>query len=174
MDKANVERLRLLLKGHQGIVEEKRVHPEAAQQQNVGFRASFNAVVRASILPVLDEVKDMLVGRVESAAIFHGLTAAGLKVKLDRWEDFERSLLFFGDPGTRSVRITHDGVGFGLLSQKLELAQVRPEVVEEEAMKFLKRLFGEERLRHPASEIPARRRPPYSPYAIPDSELVRV
>lgn len=150
MDKANIERLKQLLRGHEEIREEKRSHPETSQRQNGGFRETFSALVRSTILPVLSEVKDLMVGKVESAAIFHQLTAAGFKVKLDRFEDFERTLLFFGDPGTRMVRITHDGVGFGLLTRKIEISQVTPEIVEEEAMKFLKRVFGEEQLRRPS------------------------
>jgi hypothetical protein len=58
------------------------------------------------------------------------------------------------------VRITHEGVGFGLLSQKLPVSQITPEMVEEEAMKFLKRLFGQEQLRRP---IPAPRLPGVEP-----------
>jgi hypothetical protein len=106
-------------------------------------------VVRSTIVPVLEEIKNVMVGRVESASIFHRSTAAGLKIKLDRWEDYERSLLFFGDDSTQVVRITHEGVGFGLLSQKLPVSQITSEMVEEEAMKFLKRLFGQEQLRRP-------------------------
>jgi hypothetical protein len=174
VDKANVERLKLLLKGHEEILEEKRVHPEAVQRQNVGFRESFNAVVRATIMPVLEEVKDVMVGKIDSASIFHRLTAAGLKVKLDRWEDFERSLLFFGDPGTRMVRITHEGVGFGLLTKKVDLAQVTREMVEDEAMKFLKRVFGDEQLRRPLILTPPRRRPASLYDAAMDPELVRL
>ena len=174
MDKANVERLKLLLKGHEEILEVKRIHPEAVKRQNVGFRKSFIAVVRSTIMPVLEEVKDLMVGKVESASIFHRLTAAGLKVKLDRWEDFERSLLFFGDPGTRMIRITHEGVGFGLLTKKVDLAQVTRELVEEEAMKFLKRVFGDEQLRRPLMLAPPRRRLA-SPYDVTtDPELVRL
>ncbi|HZF10759.1 MAG TPA: hypothetical protein VFE33_18375 [Thermoanaerobaculia bacterium] len=175
MDKANVERLRILLKGHEEILEAKRIHPEAVQRQNEGFRESFNAVVRSTILPVLEEIKDLMVGKVESAAIFHRLTAAGLKVKLDRWEDFERSLLFCGDPGSRMIRITHEGVGFGLLSKKVDLAQITPALVEEEAMKFLKRVFGDEQLRRPIPVGPPPRRRPVSTYDFAaDPELVRV
>jgi hypothetical protein len=174
VDKANVDRLRLLLKGHEEILEEKRIHPEAVQRQNVAFRESFNAVVRSTIMPVLEEIKDIMVGKVESASIFHRLTAAGLKVKLDRWEDFERSLLFFGDPGTRMVRITHEGVGFGLLTKKVDLAQVTRELVEEEAMKFLKRVFGDEQLRRPLTLGPPRRRPASVYDAAGDSEFVRL
>jgi len=174
VDKTNVERLRLLLKGHEEILEAKRIHPEAVQRQNGAFRESFNAVVRSTIMPVLEEIKDLMVGKVESASIFHRLTAAGLKVKLDRWEDFERSLLFCGDPGTRMVRITHEGVGFGLLSKKVDLAQITPELVEEEAMKFLKRVFGDEQLRRPLPIGPPRRRPAAAYDFASDPELVRV
>jgi hypothetical protein len=169
------------LKGHEEIREDKRSHPETAQRQNGGFRETFNALVRSTILPVLTEVKDLMVGKVESAAIFHQLTAAGFKVKLDRWEDFERTLLFFGDPGTRLVRITHEGVGFGLLTKKVEISQVTPELVEEEAMKFLKRVFGDEQLRRPlhaggaggVGEAGGGRRRPVA-YDVGDRELVRL
>jgi hypothetical protein len=133
--------------------------------------------VRSTVVPALSEVKDVLVGRVESAAIFHGPSTAGLKVKLDRWEDHERSLLFFADAGTRLVRITHDGVGFGLLSRRVTATEVTPELVEEEAMKFLKRLFADEQLRRPAAYA---RRPngqlgSLGPYGLrPEAELVRL
>ena len=149
MDKLNLERLHLLLKAHEEMLEEKRAHPEEFLRHNDEFRESFNRVVRSTIVPVLEEIKDIMVGKVESASIFHRVTAAGLRIKLDRWEDFERSLLFFGDDAARVVRITHDGIGFGLLSQRVALAELTPELVEEEAMKFLRRLFGEEQLRRP-------------------------
>jgi hypothetical protein len=149
MDSANVDRLRLLLRRHEEILEEKRLHPEAGRHQASGFRERFNGAVRGTILPVLEDVKNVMIGHVESAALFHRLTAAGLKVKLDRWEDFERSLLFFGDPGTRTIRITHEGIGFGLLSRKVDVADLTPKLVEEEAMKFLRRVFGDEQLRRP-------------------------
>lgn len=149
MDKANLERLQILLKGHEEMLEEKRMRPEGVLRHNDPFREGFGRAARSLIVPVLEEIKDVMVGRVESASIFHRSTAAGLKIKLDRWEDHERSLLFFGDDSTQVVRITHEGVGFGMLSQKLPLAQVTPELVEEEAMKFLKRLFGQEQLRRP-------------------------
>jgi hypothetical protein len=149
MDKANYERLQQLLRRHEEMLEEKRAHPEDFVRQNEPFRESFNRAVRSVIVPVLEEIKDMLVGKVESASIFHRSTAAGLRIKLDRWEDFERSLLFFSDDAARLVRITHEGVGFGLLSRKAEVSELQPELVEEEAMKFLRRLFGEEQLRRP-------------------------
>jgi hypothetical protein len=158
MDKLNLERLHLLLKGHEELLEEKRAHPEEFLRHNDEFRESFNRVVRGTIVPVLEEIKDVMVGKVESASIFHRLTAAGLKVKLDRWEDYERSLLFFGDEASRMVRITHEGVGFGLLSQKLPLSQINAALVEEEAMKFLRRLFGQEQLRRPLHLDTDRRR----------------
>ncbi len=178
MDKANVERIQLLLRRHEQVVEEKRLRPEEFLRQNESFQEAFGRVARTTIVPVLEEIKDMLVGKVESASIFHRKTAGSLKVKLDRWEDFERSLLFFGDASTQTVRVTHEGVGFSLLSQKLSLNQVTAELVEEEAMKFLKRLFGQEQLRRPlhAPEPVDRRRPMSSaPTAFrSDYELVRV
>lgn len=177
MDKANVERIDLLLKQHEQMIEEKRLNPEEFLRQNEQFQEAFGRVARATIVPILEEVKDILVGKVESASIFHKRTAAGLRVKLDRWEDFERSLLFFGDASSQTVRVTHDGVGFGLLSQKLGLQHVTPELVEEQAMKFLRRLFGQEQLRRPLHmpDPSDRRRSLGSPSALrSDYQLVRV
>ncbi len=154
MNKANLERLQILLKGHETIVEEKRTRPEGMLRQNDPFREHFNRVARSVIVPVLEEIKDVMVGKVESASIFHRSTAAGLKVKLDRWEDYERSVLFFGDDAAQVVKVTHEGIGFGLLSSKLPLSQLDAQLVEEEAMKFLKRLFGQEQLRRPTASAP--------------------
>jgi hypothetical protein len=151
MNKANRERLEMLLKGHEEMLEEKRMRPEGILRKNDSFREEFNRMARAVILPTLEEIKDVMVGKVESASIFHRSTAAGLKVKLDRWEDYDRSLLFYGDDSTKVVKVTYEGVGFGLLASKLPLAQLDVEAVEEEAMKFLRRLFGEEQLRRPSS-----------------------
>jgi hypothetical protein len=149
LTKANLERLQTLLRGHEEIVEEKRVRPEGILRQNDPFREQFSRVARSLIVPLLEEIKDVMVGKVESASIFHRSTAAGLKVKLDRWEDYERSLLFFGDEATQTVKITHEGIGFGLLADKIPLARLDAARIEEEAMRFLKRLFGQEQLRRP-------------------------
>lgn len=160
MDKANVERLHLLLKRHEEMLEEKRTHPEDFLRQNEPFREAFSRSVRSMIVPVLEEIKDIMVGKVESASIFHRVTAAGLRIKLDRWEDFERSLLFFADDAARVVRVTHEGIGFSSLSRRVPLTELTPALVEEEAMKFLRRLFGEEQLRrpfHPAAALDGRR-----------------
>ena len=161
MDKANVERIHMLLKRHEQMLEEKRINPEEFLRQNEQFQETFGRLMRSTVMPVLEEFKDILVGKVESASIFHKRTAAGLRVKLDRWEDFERSFLFFGDDAAQCVRVTHEGIGFGLLSRKIGLHQVTPELVEEEAMKFLKRLIGQEQLRRPmhAADPFERRRP---------------
>jgi hypothetical protein len=155
MDKANIERLHQLLRRHEEMLVEKRMHPEGFLRQNEPFREGFSRGVRSTIVPVLEEIKDIMVGKVESASIFHGVTAAGLRIKLDRWEDFERSLLFFGDDAGRVVRITHEGTGFGMLSRRVPLGQLTSELVEEEAMKFLRRVFGEEQLRRPLQSAAA-------------------
>jgi hypothetical protein len=118
-------------------------------RQNDPFREQFNKAARSVIVPVLEEIKDVMVGKVESASIFHRSTAAGLKVKLDRWEDYERSLLFFGDDAAKVIKVTHEGIGFGLLANKIPASELTSAFVEEEAMKFLKRLFGQEQLRRP-------------------------
>lgn len=179
MDKANIERLHQLLRRHEEMLEEKRMHPEDFLRQNEPFREAFSRSVRSTIVPVLEEIKDIMVGKVESASIFHRVTAAGLRIKLDRWEDFERSLLFFGDDAARVVRITHDGIGFGLLSQRVALTQLTPALVEDEAMKFLRRLFGEEQLRrplHPSALDTSRRHgsPLSRSGGVAGSELLRI
>jgi hypothetical protein len=155
MNQANRERLEMLLQGHEQMLEEKRLRPEGVLRQNDEFRDQFNRTARSVIVPVLEEIKDVMVGKVESASIFHRSTAAGLKVKLDRWEDFDRSLFFYCDDATRVVKITYEGIGFGLLANKIPLAQLTKELVEEEAMKFLKRLFGQEQLRRPGTSASA-------------------
>jgi len=185
ISKANLERLQILLKGHEEMLEEKRARPEGVLRKNDPFREQFSQVARSVIVPMLEEIKDVMVGKVESASIFHRSTAAGLKVKLDRWEDYERSLLFFGDDATQMVKITHEGIGFGLLSNKVPVHQLQAELVEEEAMKFLKRLFGQEQLRRPSAALqdagmPAAgnagtgRRPPVSAAPRSGYELIRV
>ncbi len=154
MNQANLEGLQMLLKGHEEMLEEKRLRPEGVIRQNDPFREQFKTVARTVILPILEEIKDAMVGKVESASIFHRSTAAGMKVKLDRWEDYDRSLLFYADDSTKVVKVTHEGIGFGLLIEKMPLAQLSAELVEEEAMKFLKRLFGQEQLRRPNAPPP--------------------
>jgi hypothetical protein len=155
MNPANRERLQMLIKGHEAMLEEKRLRPEGVFRQNDPFREEFNRLARAVILPTLTEIKDVLVGKVESASIFHRSTAAGLKVKLDRFEDYDRSLHFYGDASTKVVKVTYEGIGFGLLADKLPLAQLNAEVVEEEAMKFLRRVFGQEQLQRPGQAPPS-------------------
>jgi hypothetical protein len=149
MERANLERIQQLLRRHEEMLEEKRARPDDFMRQNEPFREGFNRAARSIVIPVLEEVKDLLVGKVESASLFHRSTAAGLRIKLDRKDDLERSLLFFGDEAGRLVRITHEGMGFSLLSSKIDLDRLLPALVEEEAMKFLRRLFGEEQLRRP-------------------------
>ena len=39
---------------------------------------SFSRVARSTIVPILEEIKDVMVGKVESASIFHRSTARGL------------------------------------------------------------------------------------------------
>ncbi|HKI05170.1 MAG TPA: hypothetical protein VKK31_24535 [Thermoanaerobaculia bacterium] len=181
----NLERLQILLKGHEEMLEEKRARPEGVLRQNDPFREQFSRVARSVIVPVLEEIKDVMVGKVESASIFHRSTAAGLKVKLDRWEDYERSLLFFGDDSTQVVKITHEGIGFGLLANKVPLEQLDAGLVEEEAMKFLKRLFGQEQLRRPSASLQTGgaptgptgtggRRPPVGTAARPGYDFIRI
>src|SRR3954465_4546915 len=163
MNEANRERLEILLKGHEQMLEEKRLRPEGVLRQNDEFRDQFNRTARSVIVPVLEEIKDVMVGKVESASIFHRSTAAGLKVKLDRWEDFDRSLFFYCDDSTRVVKGTYEGIGFGLLANKTPPAQPTKGLVEEEAMRFLRRLFGQEQLRRPGAPAAAAPAPAHGP-----------
>jgi hypothetical protein len=140
----DTERIERLLSGYEACREDKRYHPEEMVRRNPQFRDRFNQVTRQVIVPVLQEVADVLRRRVDSASIFHRLTTAGITVKLDPWEDFNRTLLFFGDEDDGSVRVTHEGVGFSYLCDRLALDALDAERVEEEAMRFLERvLHGE-------------------------------
>ena len=69
MNEANRERLEMLLKGHEQMLEEKRLRPEGVLRQNDELREQFNRVARSVIVPVLEEIKDVMVGKVESASI---------------------------------------------------------------------------------------------------------
>src|SRR3954447_25746256 len=104
MNEANRERLEILLKGHEQMLEEKRLRPEGILRQNDEFREQFNKAARAVIIPVLGEIKDAMGGKGESASIFHPSTAQGLKVKLGRWEDYAPCLFFYGDDATKVVK----------------------------------------------------------------------
>jgi len=61
-----------------------------------------------------------------------------------------------------------------MLSRKISLAELRPELVEEEAMKFLRRLFGEEQLRRPLASPLDGRRANGTPLLHAGSELIRL
>lgn len=142
------DRIEDLLATYEGRREDKRYHPEEMVRRNPEFRDRFNQAARQVIVPVLQEIADVLRRRVDSASIFHRLTTAGITVKLDPWEDFDRTLLFFGDDGADVVRVTHEGVGFSFLRSRLRLDELTVERVEEEAMAFLERVLH----REPAGE----------------------
>ena len=148
IDRARIEGL---LTGYEARREDKRYHPEEMVRRNPEFRDRFNQAARKVIVPVLQDVADVLRRRVDSASIFHRLTTAGITVKLDPWEDFDRTLLFFGDEDAGTVRVTHEGVGFSLLRARLPLDELTAERVEEEAMGFLERVLH----REPAGEAVA-------------------
>lgn len=142
------DRIEGLLTTYEARREDKRYHPEEMVRRNPEFRERFNQAARKVIVPVLQEIADVLRRRVDSASIFHRLTTAGITVKLDPWEDFDRTLLFFGDDGADVVRVTHEGVGFSFLRSRLSLDELTVERVEEEAMAFLERVLH----REPAGE----------------------
>ena len=142
------DRIDELLTAYEARREDKRYHPEEMVRRNPELRERFNQAARKVIVPVLQDVADVLRRRVDSASIFHRLTTAGITVKLDPWEDFDRTLLFFGDDGADVVRVTHEGVGFSYLRARLPLDELTTERVEEEAMHFLERVLH----REPAGE----------------------
>jgi hypothetical protein len=142
------DKIESLLTTYEGRREDKRYHPEEMVRRNPELRERFNQAARTVIVPVLQDVADVLRRRVDSASIFHRLTTAGLTVKLDPWEDFDRTLLFFGEDGADVVRVTHEGVGFSYLRARLPLDELTTERVEEEAMHFLERVLH----REPAGE----------------------
>jgi hypothetical protein len=141
MEKANRERLLSLLKQHEQLLHGKQAHQEELPRQTAQFLEAFSSLAQSTIVPILGEIKDILVGKVESASIVRRQTAAGLRIKLDRWDELERSVVFFGDRSTQTIRISYEGIGFGLLSRKVALHEVTPDLVEEETLKFLRRLF---------------------------------
>jgi hypothetical protein len=142
------DRIDELLTAYEARREDKRYHPEEMVRRNPELRERFNQAARKVIVPVIQDVADVLRRRVDSASIFHRLTTAGITVKLDPWEDFDRTLLFFGDDGADVVRVTHEGVGFSYLRARLPLDELTTELVEEEAMHFLERVLH----REPAGE----------------------
>ena len=106
-------------------------------------------MVRATIVPVLEEIKDIMVGKVESASIFHRLDRRRHAGQARPLGGLRALAPLLRRPRPRIVKVTHEGIGFSLLARQVDSQQVTPRLVEEEAMKFLKRLFGQEQLRRP-------------------------
>jgi len=148
IDTARIDRL---LIDYEARREDKRYHPEEMVRRDPAFRAEFDRKVRGVVVPVLQEVASSLRSRLDSVSIFHRLSTAGLTVKLDPWEDFERTLLFYGDADAGLVRVTHEGTGFALLCDKLPPSELDEAKVEAEAMRFLERVLH----REPAGEAVA-------------------
>jgi len=151
MYRIDTERIDRLLTDYEVRREDKRYHPEEMVRRDPAFRAEFDRAIRRVVVPVLQEVANSLRSRLDSVSIFHRLSTAGLTVKLDPWEDFERTLLFFGDSDAGLVRVTHEGTGFALLCDKLPPAELDEAKVETEAMRFLERVLH----REPAGEAVA-------------------
>lgn len=124
----------------------KRFAPADAPRHNLEFRDRYSPVVRETVLPVLQEFSSRLRGKVEELSIFHHVNAVGMTMKLDRWDDFRRELVFFSDETAEKVRITHEGTGFAWLSKTLDPEEIDAEMVEEELMLFLERVFEQELL----------------------------
>lgn len=140
------ERLDELLELHR---QRRRARREAsvdelAAQHAGPFHDAFDAAARRVIVPVLQEFTDALRPEVEAVSLFYQMSAAGLEVELGPYQDHgERRIVFFGDPAAEEVRITHEGTGFSHLSRTLAVGELTPELVEDEMMVFLERLFTE-------------------------------
>lgn len=139
----NVERLEELLAEHRRRREDGSARPETRAQINPEFREGFSRAVREEVLPILEEAVAALRSRVEKAQLFHQLGTAGLRVKLDQWDDYERALVFFGDVRSGRVRITHEGVGFSLLAREMAVEDLDVATAEAEVMRFIDRLLAE-------------------------------
>jgi hypothetical protein len=143
MRETNVERLEQLLAEHGRRRADGSARPESRNEVNPEFRDGFSHAVREEVLPILEEAVATLRPRVEKAHLFHQLGTAGLRVKLDQWDDYERALVFFGDVRSGRVRITHEGVGFSLLAREMAVEELKIDVVQAEVMRFADRLLAE-------------------------------
>lgn len=143
MRESNVERLEQLLAEHRRRREDGSARPESRKQINPEFQDRFSHAVREEVLPILEEAVATLRSRVEKAHLFHQLGTAGLRVKLDQWDDYERALVFFGDVRSGRVRITHEGVGFSLLAREMPVEDLKIDTVQAEVMRFIDRLLAE-------------------------------
>lgn len=143
MRETNVERLEQLLAEHGRRREDGSARPETRKQVNPEFRDRFSHAVREEVLPILEEAVATLRPRVEKAHLFHQLGTAGLRVKLDQWDDYERTLVFFGDVRSGRVRITHEGVGFSLLAREIPVEDLKIDTAQAEVMRFIDRLLAE-------------------------------
>ncbi len=141
MQTRHADRLEALLREHHRRREEGSARPEARGREHPRFRAEFSRAVREHVLPILEEAVHRLRPKVERAHLFHQLGTAGLRVKLDQWDDYERALVFFGDDRAGRVRVTHEGVGFSLLASELAVADLDDARAEAEVMRFLDRLL---------------------------------
>lgn len=143
MRETNVERIEELLAEHGQRRKDGSARPETRAQMNPEFRERFSRAVREDVLPILEEAVAAVRPRVEKASLFHQLGTAGLRVKLDQWDDYERALVFFGDVRSGRVRITHEGVGFSLLARELPVDELDTATAEAEVMRFIDRLLAQ-------------------------------
>jgi hypothetical protein len=141
METRHQDRLEQLLDGYAEQCKVKKLHPRTAAHRNWAFRDRYSNVVRQVMVPVLQKTADQLRGKVESCSIFHRLHAAGIKLRVDAWDDYDRELVFFGDESTETVRVAHEGKGFAYETLTLDLSEVTASLVEAEIMEFLDRVL---------------------------------
>lgn len=147
MRQTHLDHLTELLAEHDRRRKDGTAKPENRAVLAPEFREEFSLAVRTVVLPIVEEAVANLRHRVERASLFHQLGTAGMRVKLDQWEDYERSLVFDGDPRSRKVRVTHEGTGFSRLAAELTVDQLDTDEVERQVYHFLDRLLtGETRV----------------------------
>lgn len=128
-----------------------RMNTPAQELQRAGsFRREFEKTAQEVLMPVLREFTDVLRGRVDSAALFYRMGAAGLAVQLATEDDYERRLVFFADEAAEEIRVTHEGTGFSREAGTLGLADLDTDRAEGEVMEFLERLLEEDFATHEA------------------------
>lgn len=149
MRQAHLDRLTELLAEHDRRRADGSAKPENRTLLAPEFRDAFSRAVRTVVLPILEEGVASLRHRVERASLFHQLGTAGMRVKLDQWEDYERTLVFYGDPRSERVRITHEGTGFSRLAAELRVDELDEAEVERQVYGYLDRLLAGE------AEVPA-------------------
>lgn len=141
MDTRHQDRLENLLSTYAEQRKVRKLHPMPAEHRNWAFRDRFSSRAREVIVPTLQQYVDQLRGKVQTASVFHRTRAAGLTVRADAWQDYDRELVFFSDEAAEQVHIAHEGRGFAYETLTLPLDELTAGLVEVEVMAFLDRVL---------------------------------